>query len=101
LGERPAEAGKVGGSIPPIHIPIFSSQKIYKSQRIRIDMKKGWCDLSVLDMQLTKLAVFFFAFWIVSFIATDFIIKYRWIWFLVFLVFAIKPFGSFWFGRKR
>jgi len=43
------------------------------------------------DLQLIKASVFFFAFWIVSFFSIQSISKYQWLWFVLFLIFAIKP----------
>lgn len=43
------------------------------------------------DLQFIKTSVFFFAFWIVSFFSIQSIAKYQWLWFALFLIFAIKP----------
>jgi len=48
--------------------------------------------LNFWDLQFIKASVFFFAFWVISFISVEKIIKYRWLWFGLFLIFAIKPF---------
>ncbi|MDO8517336.1 MAG: hypothetical protein Q7S33_04400 [Nanoarchaeota archaeon] len=51
--------------------------------------------LSIIDIQLIKLAVFFFAFWIASYFPNEIIMQYRWLWFGLFIVSSIKPLWKF------
>ena len=46
------------------------------------------------DIALIKMAVFFFTLWIITFFnqaAMDFVIRNQFIWFILFILFAIKP----------
>ncbi len=57
----------------------------------------GW-----MDIQFIKLAVVFFVLFVVSFLSNYFdkIVDWRWVWFLLFVVFSLKPFLKT-FGSKK
>ena len=73
---------------------------------------KKWCDrikeLSVTDIPLIKLAVFFFSLWLIGLLAywisptviMAFLIEWRWALFCLMIIAGIKPSWKFWFGRK-
>lgn len=48
-------------------------------------------NLKVWDVALIKLSVFFFAFFIASFIDPVLVQQYRWIWLILGIIFMIKP----------
>ncbi len=52
-------------------------------------------NITIADVQFIKLSVFFFAFWIASFIDINYIVGWRWIWFGLFLLFGAKPIWKF------
>jgi len=54
-----------------------------------------WADkkvkkLNCIDIQFIKASVLFFAFFIASFV-TNWVQKYRWLWLILFIIFALKP----------
>lgn len=58
-------------------------------------------NLKVLDIAMIKFAVFFFTLWIVTLLsqtAFDFIKRNDFIWFVLFILFSIKPCIKF-FGK--
>ncbi len=73
---------------------------------------KKWCnrikELSVTDIPLIKLAVFFFSLWLVGLLAywvsptniMAFLIEWRWGFFSLMIIVGIKPTWKFWFGKK-
>jgi len=48
-------------------------------------------NLKLIDISLIKLSVFFFAFFVASFIDNDVLVGWRWIWLILGVLFAIKP----------
>ena len=53
-------------------------------------------NLDWIDIQFIKLSVLFFSFWIVTFMNQRFLIDYRWLWLILAVIFAIKPFYRVW-----
>ena len=51
-------------------------------------------NLNVVDVQFIKLSVFFFAFFLASFLG-NVLVDYRWLWLILFVIFAIKPIIKF------
>lgn len=47
--------------------------------------------LNWLDLQLIKLSVLFFAFWITTFMDYSFLVNYKWLWLILAIFFAVKP----------
>jgi hypothetical protein len=79
----------------------FYQEKIYKRDKPHSNMLKEEVDsrlkkTNIFDIQLIKISVFFFAFWIASYIPSEFLSQYRWIWFLIFIISAIPVFWKFW-----
>lgn len=56
------------------------------------ELKKCIMHAEFFDIPLIKLSVFFFTLFIASYISKDLLIKYRFVWILGFLIFAIRPF---------
>jgi hypothetical protein len=59
-------------------------------------------NLKYLDMQFIKLSVVAFTLFVVSFLSNyiDKIVALRWLWFLLLILFVIKPFLSIFKKRK-
>lgn len=57
-------------------------------------------NLKFWDLQLIKVAVFFFTLFVASFINAELLVRYRIIWLALFVVSAIKPFIKI-IGRKK
>ena len=54
--------------------------------------------MQISDIALIKLAVFFFTIWIVTLVSQDvlnFIFRNQLIWFILFILLAIKPIAKF------
>jgi len=55
-------------------------------------------NLSMTDIAMIKFAVFFFTLWIVTLLsqpAFDFVKRNNFIWFVLFILFSIKPLNKF------
>ena len=48
-------------------------------------------NLKLWDISLLKLSVFFFAFFIASYVDSEALEGFRWLWLVLGIVFAIKP----------
>ncbi|MBI2105416.1 hypothetical protein HYT56_01100 [Candidatus Woesearchaeota archaeon] len=48
-------------------------------------------NLKLIDLSLIKLSVFFFAFFVASYIDNNALIGGRWIWLALGIIFVIKP----------
>jgi hypothetical protein len=62
-------------------------------------LKKAVKKLGLWDIQLIKLSVVAFVLFVISFLpqnAIDFIVEWRWVWFVLFVLFAIKPTVKAW-----
>ncbi len=54
-------------------------------------LKKEVKKLNWLDFYLLKISVFFFAWFITTFLNLNIIVNYRWLWFVLFFIFGITP----------
>jgi len=64
------------------------------------EMNKELRGTHVVYIQLIKLATFFFAFWVASYVPAQMLIDYRWIWLVLFIVFALPVFFRFWINHR-
>lgn len=62
-----------------------------QNNRINMWFAKTIKNMKLWDISLLKLSVFFFAFFIASFINAELIQQYRWIWLTLGIIFMIKP----------
>ena len=57
-------------------------------------------NITVGDIKLIKLSTFAFALFVAGFFS-DFVLKWRWVWFVLFILFAIQPLMKFCKGKCR
>lgn len=58
-------------------------------------IKNSLKQTNLFDVQLMKLCVFFFTLWVATYIPTQFLVSYRVVWLVAFIVFAIPLFYKF------
>jgi hypothetical protein len=61
-------------------------------------MKERLKEINILNIILTKLALLFLVLWVIGFLnieQVNFLVKYQWMWFILFVILAIKPFVQF------
>jgi len=63
--------------------------------------------LNIVDIKLIKWAVFFFALWLLGFLAywiepikiISFLIKWKWLFFALMLIVIVRPVQKLWFKK--